>query len=344
MIVRKTILFLLICMSYLSVSASTIVPVLDKYTIPVNVKGVVIGRFISKNKENIILQKDTSNLFVIDQSGYIRLKPNAELSASSPFRYEITIKSSCGDKAFELVKDEFIHNKVIAHRGAWKNYEASQNSMSSLKNAIELGCEAAEFDVWLSSDNKVILSHDPAIGGKSVEETPAQALMEIPLKNGDFVPSLEEYLECIKQQNKTRLVLELKGSQKGKERSLALTDSAVHKVHQNKAQAWVDYISFDYEALLRVKELDPTATISYLETNKTLEELSAAKVDGIDYHYSAFYNDKMLTDKAKQLGLTTNVWTVNTEEQMQYLLQQGVDFITTDEPELLLKFIDTHYK
>lgn len=331
-------------MSYLSVSASTLVPTLSKYTIPIRVKGAAIGQFISPNNENVTLVKDTSNLFLIDQSGYIRLKPDVELSASSPFRYEIIIQSNAGNKAFELVKDEFIHNKVIAHRGAWKNHDASQNSLSSLKNAIELGCEAAEFDVWLSSDNKVILSHDPTIGGKTVEETSAKTLMEIPLKNGDSVPSLEEYLECIQQQNKTRLVLELKGSQKGKDRSLALANSAVQMVHRYKAQAWVDYISFDYDALLRVKELDPTATIAYLETNKTLEELSAAKVDGIDYHYSAFYNDANLTDKAKQLGLTTNVWTVNTEEQMQYLLKQGVDFITTDEPELLLEFIETHYK
>ena len=341
---QRILLFILICVPYLSLSAGTPLLTIDNYTVPMNVKGAVVGKVIVQNKSKLTLVKDTSNLFLIDKSGNIKLKPNVALSASSPFRYEITIKNNNKSKVFELVKDQFIHNKVIAHRGAWKNYDASQNSISSLKNTIELGCEAAEFDVWLSADNQVILSHDPTIGGKIVEETTAQSLMEIPLKNGDFVPLLEEYLKCIKQQNKTRLVLELKGSQKGKDRSLALADSAVQMVHRYKAQAWVDYISFDYEALLHVKEVDPTATITYLETNKTLEELSADNVDGIDYHFSAFYNDEKLTDKAKKLGLTTNVWTVNTEEQMQYLLQQGVDFITTDEPKLLLKIIATHYK
>lgn len=342
--IQRILLLLLICTPYLSLSASSILPTLDKYTIPVNVKGAVIGKVVSPGNDKLTLKKDTSNLFLIDQSGYIKLKPTVELVASSPIKYEITIESTSGNKAFELVKDEFIHNKVIAHRGAWKNHDASQNSMSSLINTIKLGCEAAEFDVWLSSDNKVILSHDPTIGGKEVENTSSQTLMEIPLKNNDFVPALEQYLECIQKQNKTRLVLELKGSQKGKERSLALADSAVQIVHRYKAQAWVDYISFDYEALLRVKEIDPTATISYLETNKSLEELSAAQVDGIDYHYSAFNNDQLLVDKAKKMGLTTNAWTVNTEEQMKYLLQLGIDYITTDEPELLLKLIETHYK
>lgn len=341
---QKILLFLFIYTFNFSLSASTILPTLDKYTIPVGIKGAIIGNFIVDKNDYVILEKDTSHLFTIDKAGCIKLKFDAELSASSAIRYEIVVKSKSGNKAFELVKDEFIHNKVIAHRGAWKNYNASQNSISSLKNTIRLGCEAAEFDVWLSSDKKVVLSHDPIIGGKEVENTPSVTLTQLSLKNGDYVPLLEEYIECIKQQNKTRLVLELKGSQKGKERSLSLADSAVQIVHRYKAQAWVDYISFDYDALLRVKEIDPTATISYLETNKTLEELSAAKVNGIDYHYSAFYKDEMLISKAKKLGLTTNVWTVNTEEQMQYLLEQNVDFITTDEPELLLKLIETNYK
>jgi glycerophosphoryl diester phosphodiesterase len=39
--------------------------------------------------------------------------------------------------------------------------------------------------------------------------------------------------------------------------------------------------------------------------------------------------------EAKVLGLTTNSWTINKEEEMSWLLDQGVNFITTDEPEKL---------
>jgi len=311
--------------------------VLDNYLIPVEKKGATIGKFITRPNEKISLAGDTSKLFELDKNGYIKLKKNAILTEKSPTRFEIKIKSNLKEKSFELVKDDFIRNGVIAHRGAWKNHDASQNSLKALKKAIEIGCEGSEFDVWLSSDNKVILSHDPTIGGKTVEETTAEELFTIPLKDGDFLPSLEEYISLVKGQNKTRLVLEVKASQKGTERSEAVAEESVRIVHAMKAQAWTDYITFSFEAAKRIRELDPTARVLYLEANKTLEELVDAKMTGIDYHRNHFFKDTELVNKAKSLGLLTNVWTVNKEEDMKTMINQGVDLITTDEPELLLK-------
>ena len=37
--------------------------------------------------------------------------------------------------------------KVIAHRGAWKEFNLPENSIASLEKAIELKCDGAEFDV-----------------------------------------------------------------------------------------------------------------------------------------------------------------------------------------------------
>ena len=39
---------------------------------------------------------------------------------------------------------------------------------------------------------------------------------------------------------------------------------------------------------------------------------------------------------AKENGIILNAWTVNTREDMQWLLDNKFDFITTNEPELLL--------
>lgn len=314
--------------------------VLDNYHIPVNEKGAKIGKVITQPGEKVTLESDPSGLFTLDKQGYISLKKDKKLTDNSPLSYQVVLKSNQrGTKAFELVKDNFIRNKVIAHRGAWKNQDASQNSMKALKKAIELGCEGSEFDVWLSSDNVVVLSHDPSIGGKKVEETTAAELLRIALKDGDNLPSLEEYIQEIKKQNKTRLVLEVKASQKGKDRCEAVADSSVQIVHRMNAQGWTDYITFNYDAALRIRQLDPTANILYLEADKTLEELKAANMTGIDYHFSHFLKDTELVNKAKALKLLTNVWTVNKEEDMKTFLGQNVDYITTDEPELLLKIV-----
>lgn len=323
----------------LSQSNNTLL-VLNKYTIPTETKGAQIGRIISPVKQKISIVKDTAKIFDIDKQGNIRLKKNISLSRKSPIRYGITIQCGKEKKDFELVKDNFIRNKVIAHRGAWKNQDASQNSLKALKKAIELGCEGSEFDVWLSSDNKVVLSHDPKIGGKVVEETSAEELYKIELKDGDHLPNLEEYINCIKGQNKTRLILEVKTSEKGIERSEAVAEASVRKVHEMKAQAWTDYITFSFEAALKIRELDPTATILYLEANKTLEEIKAAKLNGIDLHFSHFLKNTNLRDKANAMKLLTNAWTVNKEEDLKTMIDQGIDYITTDEPELLLRLLE----
>ncbi len=95
--------------------------------------------------------------------------------------------------------------------------------------------------------------------------------------------------------------------------------------------------NIQFDAAKRIRELDPTARVLYLEADKTLEELKDAKITGIDYHRNHFVKDTELVNKAKSIGLITNVWTINKEEDMKIMMGQGVDLITTDEPELLLK-------
>lgn len=327
--------------------------VLSNYTIPLNAKGVVVSKVVTCGNEAISLAKDTSGLFVLDKQGIISLKKDVQLTADSPFRYEIVIKKGKKQKAFELVKDEFIRNRAVAHRGAWKHTGASQNSMGSLNKAIELGCEGSEFDIWLTSDNKVVLSHDPKIGGKVVDESTLKEMKTIALNLGENIPTLEEYITRIKQQNKTRLVVELKAfSKKVKDpkdealipgrikRNLQLADSVIQIIHRMKAQAWCDYISFSDDIVIRVQELDPTAHVAYLEPNKTLEELKVRQISGIDYHISQFKKNPNLINQAHKLGLTTNAWTINEEEDMKYLLDKGIEFVTTDEPELLLQILN----
>jgi glycerophosphoryl diester phosphodiesterase len=313
---------------------------LDNYTIPTNQKGALVGKLLfctdGLKRHKISLAKDTSHLFQIDKNGYIRLKPKIQLlSSSTGFRYGITIKVAGRLTEIELVKDQFIHNKVVAHRGAWKNHDASENSLSSLKNAISLGCEGSEFDVWLSADSALIICHDPTVGGKIIEKTNSEVLTHIKLKNNDYVPTLKQYLLAVKNQNRTRLFLEIKPSQISQERTLTLTDKIVHLIHDLKVQAWVKYISFNQKALLQVLELDPGAKTAYLGDDKQAEELKKDNMWGVDFPYYLFHSNKTLTQNAHKIGLTVNTWTIDSKEEMQYMLNQGVDLITTNDPEML---------
>ena len=180
-----TVILYMFCAVSLYAQTGTSLSCLDNYTIPVNIKGAVIGKLIntdSNNVETILLVKDTSGMFRIDKKGFIALKANVKmLPSSNIFRYGITLKVQGKQIGFELVKDDFLHNKVVAHRGAWKNHQLTENTVGSLKKAIELGCEGSEFDVWLSADNIPVVCHNASVGGQLIEQTTAAELQKISL-------------------------------------------------------------------------------------------------------------------------------------------------------------------
>ena len=153
---------------------------------------------------------------------------------------------------FELNAQSFLNNKVVAHRGAWKNTGAPQNSIASLQNAIKLGCTGSEFDVRMTQDEVLVINHDPHFEGLDIEKTNYADLRKKPLKNGEPIPTLKKYLEEGMKQHKTLLITEIKPSPTGKERSLLLTQKVVDMVREMKAQDWVVYISFDYDILKKV--------------------------------------------------------------------------------------------
>lgn len=311
--------------------------VLDNYTVPVDEKGAFIGNFKSSDKNNIQIIGDESDLFEVSDN-ILKLKKHKSIKQSSQPIYTIVVSDGTENRTFDIPTDNFNQNNVIAHRGAWKNTGEAQNSLGSIREAIKLGCYAAEIDVWLTKDNNVILCHDWDLDGKIVEKTNLDDLKTVKLSNEETAPTLQEVLELIKTQNKTKLVIELK-SNKSNDNVIVLADSVVDIVARMSAQAWVDYISFDYRGLTKIREKDKTAHISLLEPAVELDLQKLEGISGIDYHHSNFNDKSRLFERCAILGLSTNAWTVNNEERMNELLDNDINFITTDEPEMLLKII-----
>ena len=229
--------------------------------------------------------------------------------------------------------------QVIAHRGAWKNTGVPENSIAALEHAIRLGCYGSEFDVHMSRDSVPFVLHDHSIQGIHIEKTSAAQLSQITLSNGEPLPTLESYLRAGKNQNNTRLILEIKSSGISKERSLALATKCVQLVKQLGVTAITEYIAFDFDVCKKVKELNPSAIVTYLNGDKSPEEIAAAGLDGLDYHFSVYQKNADWLEQAKNKKLITNVWTVNDAETMRWFIERKADYITTNEPERLIEII-----
>lgn len=316
---------------------------LSNYTIPIDSEGAFVGQLSRegvREYNNLKIISDTSNLFCIDSSGYLRLKESVKLSQEDPREiFELFIGDDIIKKRVLLVKDLFLNNPIVAHRGAWKEYDSPQNSIASLKNAIELGCGWSELDVWLTSDSIPVICHDPTFDGKIIEKSTLLELRNSTLSNGEPIPTLKEALVVVMSQIKTKIFIELKPSQISPEQTVRLAQKVVELVHTLGAQGWVKYISFDIGALSAVLEKDHFASTAYLGKDKGLEELHDLNMWGIDFNKSLFEDGGKIIQEAHELGLTVNAWTVNDSTQMSSLLERGIDYITTDHPKLLKQIV-----
>ncbi len=227
-------------------------------------------------------------------------------------------------------------NLVIAHRGAWKTQNLPENSIASLKEAIRLGCYGSEFDVHLTSDGVAVVNHNPDFLGKDIATSTYQELVDYKkLSNGESIPTLEEYLKAGMKQKKTKLILEIK-PQKTQEQETALVKKVLEIVNQLKAAPWIEYISFSHYISKYVIDNVPGARVSYLNGEIEPAKLKAEGFYGLDYNQNVYKKNPDWIQQSKDLGLVINVWTVNTDKDMDRLLEQKVDYITTNEPELLL--------
>jgi glycerophosphoryl diester phosphodiesterase len=232
---------------------------------------------------------------------------------------------------------KFAANPVVAHRGAFKKNSLPENSIASLKEAIRLRCTGSEFDVRMSSDDSLVINHDPKHHEMQIEKTTYAELIKVKLSNGEKLPTLRELLIAGLENNKTtRLVVEIKPSDVSKERAKAIAQKTVELIKELRAEPMVAYISFDYDILKKVQELDPRASTQYLNGDYTPEQLKEGGISGLDYNIAVFRKNPDWITRAQKANLILNAWTVNSQADMKWLLDNKFQFITTNEPELLL--------
>ena len=230
---------------------------------------------------------------------------------------------------------------ICAHRGFWKCKEAgnAQNSIASLTQAQLNGFWGSEFDVHLTADNVVVVNHDPTIDGMSIHTSTYERLLKARLANGEQISTLDQYLEQ-GAKSTCKLVLEIK-PQDTVEKTLYLANKCKETLEKHGLlhPDRVMFISFSYDACKWVAQNLPEFDNQYLEGVVEPEKVFADGIRGIDYHFIAFHKHRDWVKRAHALGMTVNVWTVDTEMEMRWLIGLGVDVITTNKPHLLKEVI-----
>jgi hypothetical protein len=226
--------------------------------------------------------------------------------------------------------------KVISHRGYWTAPNSAQNSLASFTKADSVGVFGSEIDIWLTADDKLIVNHDRVYKGTDInmEKSTLKEITSIVLPNGENIPTLDAYLRLVATKPNTRLILEMKSLSDLKREDLA-AEKIVKALRKYNLLDRTDIIAFSINACLAFKKLMPDGRIFYLNGDLAPRSIKKLGLTGIDYSMSVLRKNPKWVEQAHKEGLEVNVWTVDTEEDMRYFIDLGVDYITTDYPERL---------
>jgi glycerophosphoryl diester phosphodiesterase len=227
---------------------------------------------------------------------------------------------------------------IVAHRGFWNCEQAghAKNSIAALKEAQENGFWGSEFDVNMTKDGQLLIFHDAEVSGKRIDKNPASAFSGIHIKNGEPIPTMDEFLKQAVKHPETMLVFELK-IHSTKEIETEAVKASIEKLKEYGVFSpdRVMFISFSKHICMKFAELAPGFTVQYLDSSANPNELIELGINGIDTHYTVLLSNRKKYKDARKNGMSVNTWTVNNKNDIIKMIRLGVDQITTDNPLLV---------
>lgn len=247
--------------------------------------------------------------------------------------------------------------QCVAHRGGARL--APENTLAAFRNALSLGVDAIELDIQMSRDGHLIVFHDNTLerltdGNGNILDCDFSYLRSLNAAahfpggwpTREQIPTLREVLKLVKE--RTRLFVELKASthdgQHGRYPGLA--PAALEDIRIVGMIDQVILISFDWDLLATVKELEPGVQTGILVSkenwnaqdknaiSRLCERALSLGCEWIDIHHLLLTAE--IAQEIQQAGLHLAIWTANTREDLQRCQELGVEALTTDCPDLLL--------
>mgnify|MGYP001214515564 CR=1 FL=1 len=237
---------------------------------------------------------------------------------------------------------------AVAHRG--DPYRFRENTLVSLRSALDRGADAVEFDVRVTRDGVPVLLHDATLKRLWGHDVPLDRLTveEVRERTGGGVPTLAETLAELTARGDAsaiggrspsgrcpRLLVDLPGA----------SDAAVRRilgVVRDSGAAERVYYCGTAPTMLAVRAAAPEAEIALTWTSLAPPRpalLAAVRPRWLNYRFTLV--DRALAARLHDQGLRLAVWTPDTRRAIRRLLGLGVDAITTNRIDTLLALLRT---
>lgn len=239
---------------------------------------------------------------------------------------------------------------IFAHRGA--SAYTPENTIAAFELAIQQNADVIELDTKLCADEHVVVIHDQTIdrttdGQGRVKDFTLAALKELDAGShfnesyhGEKIPTLDEVFDLIGM----RILINIELTS-----YLSPFDSLPEKVAQLISRHALDnqvlVSSFHPIPLRHFKKLSPSVPIGLLTKSGLPGAISRSWIGKALIQYQAIHPEKRdvtqeFNNKVHQAGQRVHTYTVNSPEEIEYLLSLHVDGIITDDPITARRLID----
>ena len=233
-------------------------------------------------------------------------------------------------------QDNFL---LIGHRGAMGLLP--ENTLSSIELAINLGCDAAEIDVFKCESGELVVFHDKTLEKLTnatgyIEALDIDSIQKIEVLEGYTIPTLNEVLDLI--QGRIFINIELKGSQ-----TAIKTNEILNNYLKNNLWSSDKFLisSFDWDELKIFRKVNQKVPVAVITEDDPLDAIPVAlelNAVAINPDYKTLNSTNIKKIKEKKLKIYP--WTVNEIDDINMMIDFQVDGIITDYPDRIPKPIN----
>ena len=286
------------------------------------------------------------NYLVITGKSFDGYVPNCGIDPeNADYLRKVAERTVLGHEGKYRIKREKKYNpfgsvtRIVAHRGCHLDSDCPENSLASLVASSNMGVYGSEFDIRLTADNKIVVSHDNVFKGDTlgriISETEFEDFSDFHLSNGEPVPTFEAFLDTAMSLRPLKLVCELKelGSE---EKDQLLFDEAYKLVKKKKLENRILWQTFSYPLCLYIRSKSPSAEVIYLCSKeskmKTPSELASDKISGVNYKYSIYESHPGLVGKLHEFNISAGLCKEDDLENVGKMVDEGINTVGTNIP------------
>ena len=236
---------------------------------------------------------------------------------------------------------------VVAHRGMPSVEQ--ENTIKGAKAAVAAGADAIENDIYLTTDNKIVVIHDSTLDrttngtgdveSYSSEQLKAFSVNNVYSKTPEPIPFLEDYFKEFKDTG-IMLFIEVKSSKP------ELITHLKAMIDQYEISDQIVFISFNASMLTLCRKQMPEISAGYLKNVTGAETLDAVDnmitLSGennftIHPDYKSVNYDRI--NAAKDRGIGVYPWTYRDAEAFNTDFKNGIYGLTTDYSDFAFDYV-----